>query len=781
MIRFVFALCFSLFFCSCIQDNSDLFVGNRYKAISWEGLTDKFIIEDNSDFRLNDDKKEGCAYLYATSTRVRETVWRFTVDFSFNPSSKSFVRSYLSASTNGFMDNTDGYFIQLGSTTDDVVLYRQDGEVYKRLITGRKKLLDQSNFSLSVKVICDTNGRWTLYSYLPGVDSGWYEEGISIDETYTASRYQGFYMEYSPSYSSKLFISNVSVKDLADDEDDDLGDTEPDVPSVSASFGDVVFSEIMANPSGSASLPEVEYIELYNRTENMVSLNGWTLFYDTKAYSLGEAMLSAHGFMVLYNEKYSSQLVNWRIPMLPLKSFPILANTGKLLYLEDAGKQLVSWVEYSEAWYKDDFKKKGGFSLESIDMDNLSGSADNWKGSADKRGGTPGEYSSVKSINPDNELPYVSDCYLSAPDTLVVNFTKPMRLASIASLDNYELLSLSGLSDRALPDYPCGRNVRIALQKPLKDGELVQYKLNGLKDVSGLDLVGELTVQSGMNEEVETGDVLFNELLFNPCSNGVDYVELYNNTDKYIALNRLYFSTRKDDSSFSDGVALSKLPQTFPPHSYLCFTSDANAVSRQYRCEKTYLREIVQFPGLPDDKGNLVLLNSAGEVLDEFAYSAKMHTALLKDSEGFALEKRSPELSSSLSSHWLSASTSSGGGTPGYRNSQFRKPGVVTKEGFWLDNKSFSPNNDGDFDELLIAYALSEENYVADVRVCDANGRTVCTIADNDVLASQGFFVWTGKGDDGHLCRMGMYVIYIEAYNPLGEVKRYKLSCSLSR
>lgn len=781
MRRFIITLCFSLIFCSCTQDIADLYNINQLKSISWNGLTDKFIIDDNSDFQLNDESKEGAAYLYTISGRLKETVWRFTGDFRFNPSSKSFVRCYLAASTNSFADDTEGYFVQLGSTTDEVSLYRQDGQECHRLVTGRKKLLDYSSFSVSVKVTCDADGKWTLYSYLPGMDTDWYEEGIALDAAYDTSSYMGFYMEYSPSYSSKLFISNILVKNISDDENGDSGDSSEDDPSVSASFGDVVFSEIMANPVGAYALPEVEYIELYNRSDKPVSLSGWKLFYGTKAYSLGEAIVKAHGYMLLYNDKYSSLLASWKVLRLPMKSFPVLANTGKLLYLEDANNLLVSWVEYSDSWYKDDFKKKGGFSLECMDVSNLSGSADNWKASNDKRGGTPGEENSVKTVNPDNVLPYIADYYLSAPDTFVVNFSKPMQPATLLSMDNYLPIDASGIIDKLMVEYPCGRSVRFVLQQPLAYGELAEYRLDGLKDISGFDLTGELTVRAKLNEDVEAGDVLFNEILFNPRSGGVDYVELYNNTDKYIALSGLYFASLKNDNGFSDGMALSKTSQSFPPHSCLCFTSDINAVANQYTCSRANMRELSKLPGLPDDKGNIVLLSASGDVIDELSYTGKMHTALLKDTEGFALEKRYPALDSSVASHWLTASTVSGGGTPGYQNSQYREPGVIVAEGFVLDTKSFSPNNDGNNDELVISYAMSGENFVADVKVYDAAGRLVCTIADNSVLASEGTFVWTGKDNDGRLCRMGMYVVRVEAYNPHGDVKHYKLPCTLSR
>ncbi|MBP5708871.1 MAG: lamin tail domain-containing protein, partial [Bacteroidales bacterium] len=41
--------------------------------------------------------------------------------------------------------------------------------------------------------------------------------------------------------------------------------------------GDVVITEIMADPTPVVGLPEVEYIEILNRTDEDIYLDGWTI------------------------------------------------------------------------------------------------------------------------------------------------------------------------------------------------------------------------------------------------------------------------------------------------------------------------------------------------------------------------------------------------------------------------------------------------------------------------------------------------------------------------
>ena len=158
-----------------------------------------------------------------------------------------------------------------------------------------------------------------------------------------------------------------------------------------------------------------------------------------------------------------------------------------------------------------------------------------------------------------------------------------------------------------------------------------------------------------------------------------------------------------------------------------------------------------------------------------------MHTIFLDDKEGISLEKISPDKYSGDSNNWLSASSASGGGTPGYVNSQYRELTADSQEGFWLEQNSFSPNGDGLEDELQISYRFTGENGVANIRVYDASGYLVHSIAEDYRLASEGIFTWNGEGAGGGLARIGLYIVYIEAYAPDGKMQRYKLGCALSR
>lgn len=585
--------------------------------------------------------------------------------------------------------------------------------------------------------------------------------------------------KFTDSVFYTLYINKV--KDISGNymTDSQIGFTYYNTTLQTASFGDIVFNEIMANPLNVAALPEVEYVELYNKMERPVNLNEWKFHYGNKSYKLGNKIIPPKGYLVLCHEKKLNLWKDEDVLVLGVKSFPELANSGKLLWLEDARSKIISWVEYSGTWYKDSFKKKGGFSLECLDTDNLANGSENWVASTDKSGGTPGRVNSVAMACPDETVAEVDYYYLLTPDTLVIRFSKSMDIASLMLNDNYTIYQGNSMIANTIPSVPDSKQVVLSLSDSLRMGDVFELELTHLKDISGFDLEGECIIRVGVPEDAKEGEVLFNEILFNPRSGGSDYVELYNSSGKYINLNRLFFASRLIDGNMGERVLLSPLPRTLAPHSYLCFTKDVKAVESQYELEKTAMVSLSKLPSLPDDKGNIVLLATTGEIVDELNYTEKMHTAFLSDKEGIALEKIYPDKLSAITKNWLSASTASGGGTPGYVNSQYREATEASSDGFRLEHQAFSPDGDGVDDELIISYNFLDTDVLANISVYDSSGRFICKIAEGDRLEQQGIFVWNGQESNGSVARIGLYIIYIEAYTPSGKMNRYKLACAL--
>ena len=150
---------------------------------------------------------------------------------------------------------------------------------------------------------------------------------------------------------------------------------------------DILINEIMANPKGLVSLPETEYVELHNTTEQAISLTDWWFVYDKTQVKLSELTVPAGGYVVLYRANRAITVAPNGLQM-PLEKFPAqLNNNGKLLQLYDANGVLHDEVFYDKAIAAVSWERCG----------------EEWLSCTDERGGTPGEGNSCRASN--NETP----------------------------------------------------------------------------------------------------------------------------------------------------------------------------------------------------------------------------------------------------------------------------------------------------------------------------------------------------------------------------------------
>lgn len=185
------------------------------------------------------------------------------------------------------------------------------------------------------------------------------------------------------------------------------------------------------------------------------------------------------------------------------------------------------------------------------------------------------------------------------------------------------------------------------------------------------------------------------------------------------------------------------------------------------------MHEVNELPGYPDDKGNVVLLNATGKIIDEVPYKDDWQFALMNDTEGIALERISSEAPSASSVNWQSAATDAGFGTPSYKNSQSTADKIINGE-VVLSTKVVSPDNDGIDDYCLINYSFPETGYVCNVTVFDASGRVVRYLERNAFCGVSGLFKWDGLGERMQQLSRGAYIILVDVYNLSGKRRRFK-------
>lgn len=542
---------------------------------------------------------------------------------------------------------------------------------------------------------------------------------------------------------------------------------------------DIVINEVMADPSPSVNLPSNEWLELTNTSTQPVNLQGWRIA-DASGQSgpmpafivqPGQFVIVCTGSAVAAMSAYGSTIA--------VTSFPSLDNEGELLYLKAANGTVIHAVDYSSAWYKNELKKEGGWSLEMIDAKNPCGGADNWKASTDAAGGTPGRKNAVNGIIIDDKAPQLKNAYTIDNSTIMILFDEPLDSLTGAVITNYTIdggIQISSAETIA----PLFDRVKIKTNTPLAENHVYTITANNISDCKGNTDGTANTIKTGLPANTVANDCVINEILFNPLPNAYDYVEFYNKSNHILDASKLYIANRNSSNTVSSVTQLSSTPVYIFPGQYWVATPDADKLVMGYLVKHPENIFITALPSFADDKGSVLLLNQQGDIIDEVDYSAGWHFKLIDNAEGVSLERVDPAADAQNPENWHSAASTAGYGTPTYQNSQFKNLQPVTAT-MAIHPAIFSPDNDGVDDITAVQYKTEQPGYVANITIFDAAGRLVKTLVKNESLALTGYWNWDGLNDKGGKLPVGTYIVLTEIFNLQGKKQRFKNAVVLAR
>lgn len=171
-----------------------------------------------------------------------------------------------------------------------------------------------------------------------------------------------------------------------------------------AKVGDVVINEIFADPTPQIGLPNAEFVELWNTTDEYILLTGWKYKDLTTTYTFTTDTLKPKQFLILCASA-DVNLFSAFGKTKGLASWPTLNNDNDVLKLVNENGDLIDQAAYNLDWYKDPTKAPGGYSLELIDPKNKCKGIQNWMASSAASGGTPGLQNSVYQYQISNEAP----------------------------------------------------------------------------------------------------------------------------------------------------------------------------------------------------------------------------------------------------------------------------------------------------------------------------------------------------------------------------------------
>jgi hypothetical protein len=537
---------------------------------------------------------------------------------------------------------------------------------------------------------------------------------------------------------------------------------------------DVVIDEIFADPTPTIALPNAEFIELKNTSTRAINLQGWRISsLSTTSSPFPSYTLPPDSFLVITSTTNAALFAAYG-RVLGVGSFPTLDNTGATLTLTSKEGITIHSVSYNSSWYQNAVKSDGGWTLEMIDTKNPCSGASNWKASVDPRGGTPAAKNSIDANNKDQTSPALLRAAAIDNLTLLLTFDEPLDSLKAATSANYSFSDGIGTPSSALAIAPSFNIVQVRLTTPLVQGKVYTVTASNVADCSGNVVQAKATAKVGLTSLIDSFDVVINEILFNPKPNGVDFVEVYNRSNKIFDLRDMYITNRSSSTGqLGTTRQLSSTNVLFFPGDYYVISENGNIVKQQYTAKtQDNFIDVSSMPSFPDDRGVVVLLNAQGAIIDELAYDTRWHFALIDNEEGVSLE-RIDYNKPTQKDNFHSAASTAGFGTPGYQNSQFRNDLQVQGD-VTVTPKTFSPDNDGIDDFAIINYQVSERGYVANITIYDAAGRPVRVLSKNATLALSGSFRWDGLDDKNRKVPVGTYVIYTEIFNLNGKKKAFK-------
>ena len=542
---------------------------------------------------------------------------------------------------------------------------------------------------------------------------------------------------------------------------------------------DIVINEIMSDPSPSIGLPEWEFVELYNTSDSTINIKNWKLILGKKEFLFNENIeIQSDEYLILcHNDALDNLSLFGKCH--GFSSFQI-TNSGTNISLIDENEILISSVNFNISWHSTIYKKDGGWSLEQIDAFNPCVGKANWNTSIDKKGGTPGKINSIANENVVS--PKLDHINPISHNEIEVFFNQNMDLQSLQNMDNYIVNELNLLPQKIETIKYKNDYVKLTFDYNFEENKLYTININNVSNCKGIPPENEISARFGIPSEVNRNDIIINEILFNPISPGVEYLELYNRSDKVIDLKEIMFGTIKKSFPNPPDTTLKEIcseSRILLPQSYVLLSTNKDIVIEQYPDADTNTNtdtdflDVESFPSFSNEEGHIIICNKGRVVVDEMKYSDKMHYPLLYITQGVALERISFENSSLDENNWHSASFNYNYGTPGYENSMAKNVNInINKNKINIIPEIFSPDGDAYNDICSIYYNLDNNSYSLNINIFNSDGILIRNLLNNNLVNCEGTIYWDGCDDNNRCVSPGIYIVQTEIFDTNGNVER---------
>ena len=424
--------------------------------------------------------------------------------------------------------------------------------------------------------------------------------------------------------------------------------------SVFPSVGDIVINEIMCdvNPKPE-NLPAYDFVELYNCSNNLISLSGCILSFGSHTYTFPETSeIYPNDFLLISDnnsgyDSYGNTLF--------FSQFPV--NNETMMILKNSNGELLHFVDYKKEWYHDADKEDGGWSLEMRDCNNPFGDEGNWSASQHDDGGTPAHTNSVVALYPDKEPPYVKHVAIEDEHSIRVFFSESMDSASIFQNVCLEVEEF-GYPDSVIINFPYHNTILLCDEDYFfTNNEVYHLKVKSLAHDYAGNIINADTIPFARHC-FEYGDIVINEIMcdVNPAPHNLpaaEYIELYNKTIFPADLSQYVLYVGSKEITFPIGTSVK-------PHEYLLITENEKINND----DEVFVGNI----GLTNSGTSIQLMNAEDYMIHYVSYNDSWYNDEIKSEGGWSLEMIDIENPCGEDDNWT-ASDSEAGGTPLTENS----------------------------------------------------------------------------------------------------------------
>lgn len=804
---------------------------------NWLGQNTYFEIDNLNQLHLNAPAGTSLANLKWPAPQTVNVIWEFYFKYTFSASTTNYANFYLySAEEDAASATNQAYFLKLGGaagTIDKIELIYQNGSSKTTVLESRAGIVGASTVSMRVRVSKMATGNWELFVDDKG-GNNFTKEATGLHSSSTRFAYTGIQCRYSSTRKDKMYFDDIHVyepfsltnysiinenkitltfsKNIQSEinfsinlpvgqiyttnvyanqvEINVAGNIHPNTYNIELNglhsidgdtlwnsaiqiikkstyyVGQLRFTEWMSDPSPSYGLPELEWVEFLNTSEYAIDLSAFTLSDPSTKTSLPAYQLQSNEVVVVCASGGCKQL--GAANCAEVASMPSLNNSADSLFLRAKDSLLVDYIHYELTALPTDYRQDGGYSIVREILPNACFFTQRINFSSEQIGGSPGVMS-IPLTSTSEPIQIISSIFSESQITLDVpivcsfqtrNFEPSNVVASIQS-------SYSEIST----------HVTLFLNAPMEEGTSMELYIDSIQTCLHQSVYFGEKIEIIYPKSIQKGDVFINEILYNANTGGVDFVELFNTTDKYIQLKNTHYAN-EDPVKATQHVIIAE-NCIIKPISYIVLSADIAKIKQQYANAVTQnCFEKIGFLSFSDDGGELFFLNDKSDTLDRIQYGDQFQNPLNRDNEGLSLEKIKSNEGLFYSSNWTSSATKA---TPGFLNSQAISAEVVSTKIFYCNPCHITTNANGHNDYVHLHLNPHVKGAFASVSIYTISGELVDKVCVNQLLGTLNTFNWFGQHQSNAALPDGIYIAVAEWWSPEGETHTEKIAISTSQ